>query len=100
MPPFLMAAVRFLIAGPVLVAGGVGGSSRAAIVLVFSSLAWAIGSLWSRQLPLPRRPLVSAAMQMIAGGVVLSGVSAASGELNGFHPSTVSLESWLGLAYL
>jgi drug/metabolite transporter (DMT)-like permease len=84
----------------VLVAGGVGGSSRAAIVLVFSSLAWAIGSLWSRQLPLPRRPLVSAAMQMIAGGVVLSGVSAASGELNGFHPSTVSLESWLGLAYL
>src|SRR5436189_111248 len=98
MPPFLMAAFRFLIAGParstvaglvvgfggvgVLVAGGVGGSSRAAIVLVFSSFAWAIGSLWSRQLPLPRRPLVSAAMQMIAGGVVLSGVSAASGELN------------------
>jgi drug/metabolite transporter (DMT)-like permease len=83
-----------------LVAGGTGGSARAAIVLVFSSLAWAIGSLWSRQAPLPRRPLVSAAMQMTAGGVILSAVSAASGELNGFHPTAVSLESWLGLAYL
>jgi drug/metabolite transporter (DMT)-like permease len=83
-----------------LVAGGTGGSARAAIVLVFSSLAWAVGSLWSRGAPLPRRPLVSAAMQMIAGGVILAGVSAASGELSGFHPTAVSLESWLGLAYL
>jgi drug/metabolite transporter (DMT)-like permease len=80
--------------------GAGGGSSRAAAVLVFSSLAWAIGSLYSRQAALPRRSLVGAAMQMTAGGLLLTIVSAASGELNGFHPSTISLESWLGLAYL
>jgi drug/metabolite transporter (DMT)-like permease len=80
--------------------GAAGGSSRAAIVLVFSSLAWAVGSLYSRQAALPRRPLVGAGMQMIAGGLILAVVSAVSGELNGFHPAAVSLESWLGLAYL
>jgi drug/metabolite transporter (DMT)-like permease len=80
--------------------GAGGGSSRAAIVLVFSSLAWAVGSLYARQAPLPRRPLVGVGMQMIAGGLILAVVAAASGELSGFHPSTISLESWLGLAYL
>jgi drug/metabolite transporter (DMT)-like permease len=80
--------------------GGGGGGSRAAIVLVFGSLAWAAGSLYSRQAALPRRPLVGAAMQMTSGGLILAVVSAVSGELNGFHPAAVSLESWLGLAYL
>ncbi len=74
--------------------------SRAAIVLVFSSLAWAIGSLYSRQAPLPRRPLVGAAMQMLAGGLMLTVVGAASGEIGRVHPAAISLESWLGLAYL
>jgi drug/metabolite transporter (DMT)-like permease len=80
--------------------GAGGGSSRASIVLVFSSLAWAIGSLYSRHAPQPQRPLVSAGMQMTAGGLILAVVSVASGEVSGFHVSNVSLESWLGLAYL
>jgi drug/metabolite transporter (DMT)-like permease len=80
--------------------GADGGSSRAAIVLVFSSLAWAVGSLYARQAALPQRPLVGVGMQMIAGGLILAVVAAASGELSGFHPSSISLESWLGLAYL
>jgi drug/metabolite transporter (DMT)-like permease len=93
--------VGFAGVGLLVAPGGAGGgSSRAAIVLVFSSLAWAVGSLYSRQAPLPRRPLVGAGMQMTAGGLILAVVSAASGELSGFHPSAVSLESWLGLAYL
>jgi drug/metabolite transporter (DMT)-like permease len=87
--------------GLLVAPGGAGGAdSRAAIVLVFSSLAWAVGSLYSRQAPQPQRPLVGAAMQMIAGGLILAVVSGASGELDGFHPSAISLESWLGLAYL
>jgi drug/metabolite transporter (DMT)-like permease len=83
-----------------LVAPGGGGVSGAAIVLVFSSAAWAIGSLYSRQAPQPSRPLVTAGMQMLAGGIVLVVVAAASGELTQVHPGQVSLESWLGLAYL
>lgn len=101
---------RTIVIGLVVGFGGVGllvapggpggGASRAAIVLVFSSLAWALGSLYSRQAPQPQRPLVAAAMQMTAGGLILAVVSAASGEASGFHVSQVSLESWLGLAYL
>jgi drug/metabolite transporter (DMT)-like permease len=98
------AAVGGLLVGFVgvglLVAPGGGRVSGAAIVLVFSSLAWAIGSLYSRRAPQPSRPLVAAGMQMIAGGVILVVVSAVAGELADVHPGRVSLESWLGLAYL
>ncbi len=80
--------------------GASGAGSRAAFVLVLSSLAWAAGSLYSRHAELPRRPLVAAAMQMLAGGLILVVVSAASGELGRVHPAQISLESWLGLAYL
>ena len=67
---------------------------------LLGSLAWAAGSLYSRRAPLPRRPLVSAAMQMLAGGVMLTVVAAVSGELGRVHPAQISGESWLGLAYL
>jgi len=77
--------------------GGVGG---AAFVLVFSSAAWAIGSLYSRSTPQPSRPLVAAGMQMLAGGIILVAVSAVTGEFSQVHPGQVSLESWLGLTYL
>jgi drug/metabolite transporter (DMT)-like permease len=100
---------RVVVAGLVVGFGGVGllvapggsnGFSRAAVVLVFSSLAWAIGSLYSRQAPQPNRPLVAAGMQMLAGGLILTVVAAVSGEVGDVHPSQISLESWLGLAYL
>ena len=92
--------VGFAGVGLLVAPGGSGGFSRAAIVLVFSSLAWAIGSLYSRTAPQPSRPLVSAGMQMLAGGAILAVVSGASGELSSFSVGAVSLESWLGLAYL
>lgn len=92
--------VGFAGVGLLVAPGGSGGFSRAAIVLVFSSLAWAIGSLYSRTAPQPSRPLVSAGMQMLAGGLILTVVSGASGELSSFSVGQVSLESWLGLAYL
>ncbi len=93
--------IGFAGVGLLVAPGGAGGAgSRAPFVLVFSSLAWAIGSLYSRRAPQPQRPLVSAAMQMLAGGVMLTVVAAAGGELGRVHPSAISLESWLGLAYL
>jgi drug/metabolite transporter (DMT)-like permease len=92
--------VGFAGVGLLVAPGGSGGFSRAAIVLVLSSLAWAIGSLYSRTAPQPSRPLVSAGMQMLAGGAILAVVSGASGELSSFSVEAVSLESWLGLAYL
>jgi drug/metabolite transporter (DMT)-like permease len=98
------AAVAGLLVGfagvGLLVAPGGGGTSKAGIVLVFSSAAWAIGSLYSRRAPQPSRPLVAAGMQMLAGGVILVAVSGVAGEFSRVQPGQISLESWLGLVYL
>ena len=39
-------------------------------------------------------------MQMLAGGLILAVVAGVSGEVGDVHPGAISLESWLGLAYL
>ena len=75
-------------------------SGLGAGLLVAASLSWAIGSLYSRRAPLPSRPLVSTAMEMIAGGVLLGIVGLARGEASTFHPGRVSLESALAVVYL
>ena len=52
-----------------------------ALVIVFGALAWSAGSLYSRGAPLPKRPLVSANLGAICGGILLTIVSIAGGEL-------------------
>jgi drug/metabolite transporter (DMT)-like permease len=69
-----------------------------AVALLVSGAAWAAGSLYSRRAPLPRRPFVSAGMQMLAGGVLLAIVAVATGEVTKVHD--VSTESILSLVYL
>ena len=69
-----------------------------AVALLVSGAAWAAGSLYSRGAPQPRRPLVSAGMQMTAGGVMLVVVAAATGEFSQIHD--VSTSSILALVYL
>jgi drug/metabolite transporter (DMT)-like permease len=77
--------------------GGVG-DRFAAITLLFTALAWASGSIYARRAALPSRPLVGAAMQMIAAGVILIPVGAVRGEFSDLQtPSWTSLG---GLAYL
>ncbi|SRR6266508_4351453 len=78
--------------GPVDLLGGLG--------VVLASLLWAFGSILSRRLSLPKRPLVATSMEMLAGGAALALTGLLSGELRGFSPSQVSLESLLGLGYL
>ena len=58
----------------------------------------AAGSLYAPRAGLPARPLVAAAMQMIAGSVLMAGAGVAAGELGDVSvPSTGSL---VGLVYL
>jgi drug/metabolite transporter (DMT)-like permease len=77
-----------------------GGDLRAAhagaLLILLAPVAWALGSLYSRSLPLPEGPMAVAA-EMLAGGVVMLGVSALSGEHLAAAPSARSL---LALAYL
>jgi len=69
-----------------------------AVALLVAGSAWAAGSLYSRRAPLPRRPFVSAGMQMLSGGVMLAVVAAATGEWSDVHD--VSTSSILALVYL
>jgi drug/metabolite transporter (DMT)-like permease len=60
-------------------------------------VSWGIGSVLAGRLPAPASPLLGSAMEMLAGGTVLVGLAAATGEA---WPGHASGESLLALAYL
>ena len=68
-----------------------------ALVIVFSAMCWAIGSIYSRTAPLPSRPLVSAGLASLCGGILLAGYSTVSGEVG---EATWTGDALLGLGYL
>jgi drug/metabolite transporter (DMT)-like permease len=84
--------------------GNIGGHGdirlAGALVLIFGSLSWAIGSFWSRDAQLPESGLLTTGMEMLAGGALLLLVGALSGELSHFDIHQVSQASTAGLLYL
>ena len=68
--------------------------------VLFGSVSWAVGSLLSRRLSLPARPLVATAMEMLAAGAMFMVLSAATGEFGRFEPAAVTLRSASAVAYL
>jgi drug/metabolite transporter (DMT)-like permease len=68
-----------------------------ALVIVLSAMCWAAGSLYSRGAPLPKRPLVSAGLASLCGGILLSGYTAVSGEVG---QAVWTTDATLALAYL
>jgi drug/metabolite transporter (DMT)-like permease len=68
-----------------------------AVVIVLGALAWAAGSLYSREAALPKRPLVAAGLGAVCGGVLLLAVSIAGGELG---QATWTAQSIGALGYL
>jgi drug/metabolite transporter (DMT)-like permease len=102
----VIAGFLFGFAGMALLVGPkhFGDSSRidpvGAFALIGASLAWAIGSIYSRHHPLPRAPLLAVGMQTLCGGGMLCLFAVATGETQHFHFANVSLRSWLALVYL
>jgi drug/metabolite transporter (DMT)-like permease len=70
------------------------------LLLVLAPMFWAIGSLYARRAPAPKRALVAVGMQMLAGSVVLALAGIVTGELGDVRLSAISLESMLGLGWL
>jgi drug/metabolite transporter (DMT)-like permease len=68
-----------------------------ALVAVGSAFAWAAGSLYSRGAPLPGRPLVSAGLAALCGGLLLVAVSGATGE---WSDARFTADALGGVAYL
>ncbi len=70
------------------------------MLLLGSALSWAAGTVATRVVPVPRSPTMGAAMPLLAGGVVLTVVALASGELSSLDLADISGRSVGGLAYL
>ena len=78
---------------------GRGALLSSAVVLV-GTFSWAAGMLYSRRASLHPDAIMSAAMSLLAGAVLLLLAGTLAGEANGLSLAHVSLRSLLGLAYL
>jgi drug/metabolite transporter (DMT)-like permease len=85
----------------VLPSGSAGGAQALGVLLlVLAAASWATGSFFSQRVALPRDPLLSTAVQMITGGLLVTAAGVLAGELVGLDPSTFSRESLLSVGYL
>src|SRR6266446_53312 len=89
-----------LLVGPGDLGGSGGLNPLWAGVLILASLSWAIGSVYSRNAPLPKTPLLGSGMEMLAGGALLLVASLVSKEWAGFQPGNVSFLSLVSFIYL
>ena len=71
-----------------------------ALVLVLASVSWAWGSIYSRGAVKPSSPMMATALQMFSGGVLLTLLGLATGELGELDLGAASLKSLLALLYL
>jgi drug/metabolite transporter (DMT)-like permease len=69
-------------------------------ILLVSSFIWSAGSLYSRAAKHAASPFLTAAQQMICGGVLLLLTGVLTGELRRFYPESMSILSVASFAYL
>ena len=79
---------------------GNGVALKGAIVLMFGSLAWAIGSIYSQHNPLPKSAFLATGMEMFLGGTILLIAALLRGEHMQFDLADVSTRSMIGFIYL
>ncbi|MFF8815430.1 EamA family transporter [Streptomyces pactum] len=98
----VVAALLLGTVGIGVLVGGPGGEVHAGAVamVVIASALWAAGSVYARSAPLPSHPMVVAAIEMIAAGVMLLLLGVALGEPARLRLSEVSAASLAGLAWL
>lgn len=71
-----------------------------ALALLIAAFTWSVATILTRRLPLPASKPMSAAAQMLSGGIQLFVLAALSGEFFGFHAQAVSRTVWFCLIYL
>src|SRR5436853_2759807 len=69
-------------------------------ILLVTSFIWSAGSLYSRVAKHAASPFLTAAQQMICGGILLLLVGIVTGELRHFYLSTISMKSLGSFVYL
>lgn len=81
----------------------VGGSELgqiAAVMVVFGTISWASGSLFSRRADMPGDPTMSTGLQLLTGGLLLAALDLGTGEIQRFQLTEVTLRSWAAWVYL
>ena len=71
-----------------------------ALLAIAAPICWATGSVFTRHVRLPARPLVAASMEMLWAGAFFAVASVASGELGRLHLHAISTTSVVALLYL
>jgi len=71
-----------------------------AIALLVAAISWSAASILIRKLRLPESKVMSAAAQMVCGGILLALTSLLLGEFRDFSVRAVPMGAWLALAYL
>jgi drug/metabolite transporter (DMT)-like permease len=69
-------------------------------ILLVSSFIWSAGSLYSRTAKHAASPFLTAAQQMLCGGLLLLLAGIVTGEVRRFHPSSISILSLASFIYL
>src|SRR5438874_7328269 len=69
-------------------------------ILLVSSFLWSAGSLYSRSAKHAASPFLTAAQQMLCGGLLLLLAGIVTGELRSFHPRAISMLSLASFVYL
>jgi drug/metabolite transporter (DMT)-like permease len=70
------------------------------IALIVACWGWSIGTVVTKRLVLPSSKAMSAAAQMLAGGVQLLLLALIAGEFRNFHAQNISAAAWFSLIYL
>jgi drug/metabolite transporter (DMT)-like permease len=70
------------------------------LILLVSSFIWSAGSLYSRTAKHAASPFLTAAQQMLCGGLLLLLAGIVTGEMRRFHPGSVSILSLASFIYL
>jgi drug/metabolite transporter (DMT)-like permease len=70
------------------------------VALIVACWGWSIGTVVTKRLALPASKAMSAAAQMLSGGLQLLLLALIAGEFRKFHAHNISLAAWLSLIYL
>ena len=91
----------FILAGPAEISGSKTNLDTFGVVaLLFATLLWALGSIYSKSADLPKASMVTTGAEMLMGSIGLMVVSLLTGELHGWDPSGISARSIGGVIYL
>ncbi len=92
-----------ILVGPALMAPPAGGSRYAGLgmlILLFGSLLWSVGSLYSRRAHNSSSPFLSSAQTMLCGGGLMIIAGLIHGEARNFHPGQITAVSLGAFVYL